>query len=132
MLKGVELTKADVLPSHVLAIDPGTAQRGLIHGVATKEPAFGLPALWVPEATREQAQLAGYTVVDASSAIATHLSEIIKRHGHELLGRQEVHQPSPHICLRSLNVMGMNYWAGKRCNRCSTNWRKFTPNWLKN
>jgi flagellar biosynthesis protein FlhA len=90
MLKGVELTKADVLPSHVLAIDPGTAQRGLIHGVATKEPAFGLPALWVPEATREQAQLAGYTVVDASSAIATHLSEIIKRHGHELLGRQEV------------------------------------------
>jgi flagellar biosynthesis protein FlhA len=91
MLKGVELTKADVLPSHVLAIDPGTAQRGLIHGVATKEPAFGLPALWVPEATREQAQLAGYTVVDASSAIATHLSEIIKRHGHELLGRQEVH-----------------------------------------
>ena len=90
MLKGVELTKADVLPSHVLAIDPGTAQRGLIHGVATKEPAFGLPALWVTEATREQAQLAGYTVVDASSAIATHLSEIIKRHGHELLGRQEV------------------------------------------
>lgn len=90
MLKGVELTKADVLPSHVLAIDPGTAQRGLIQGVATKEPAFGLPALWVPEATREQAQLAGYTVVDASSAIATHLSEIIKRHGHELLGRQEV------------------------------------------
>jgi flagellar biosynthesis protein FlhA len=90
MLKGVELTKADVLPSHVLAIDPGTAQRGLIHGVATKEPAFGLPALWVPEATREQAQLAGYTVVDASSAIATHLSEIVKRYGHELLGRQEV------------------------------------------
>jgi flagellar biosynthesis protein FlhA len=90
MLKGVELTKSDVLPSHVLAIDPGTAQRGLIHGVATKEPAFGLPALWVPEATREQAQLAGYTVVDAGSAIATHLSEIIKRHGHELLGRQEV------------------------------------------
>ena len=90
MLKGVELTKADVLPSHVLAIDPGNAQRGLIHGVATKEPAFGLPALWVPESTREQAQLAGYTVVDAGSAIATHLSEIIKRHGHELLGRQEV------------------------------------------
>jgi flagellar biosynthesis protein FlhA len=90
MLKGVELTKADVLPSHVLAIDPGTAHRGAIHGVATKEPAFGLPALWVPEGTREQAQLAGYTVVDASSAITTHLSEIIKRHGHELLGRQEV------------------------------------------
>jgi flagellar biosynthesis protein FlhA len=90
MLKGVELSKSDVLPSHVLAIDPGTAQRGVIQGVATKEPAFGLPALWVPESVREQAQLAGYTVVDATSAIATHLSEIIKRHGHELLGRQEV------------------------------------------
>lgn len=90
MLKGVELSKSEVLPSHVLAIDPGTAQRGAIQGVATKEPAFGLPALWVPESMREQAQLAGYTVVDASSAIATHLSEIIKRHGHELLGRQEV------------------------------------------
>jgi len=90
MLKGVELSKSDVLPSHVLAIDPGTAQRGVIQGVATKEPAFGLPALWVPESVREQAQLAGYTVVDATSAITTHLSEIIKRHGHELLGRQEV------------------------------------------
>lgn len=90
MLKGVELSKSEVLPAHVLAIDPGTAQRSVIQGVATKEPAFGLPALWVPEAMREQAQMAGYTVVDASSAIATHLSEIIKRHGHELLGRQEV------------------------------------------
>ena len=90
MLKGVELSKSEVLPAHVLAIDPGTAQRGAIQGVATKEPAFGLPALWVPEAMRDQAQMAGYTVVDASSAIATHLSEIIKRHGHELLGRQEV------------------------------------------
>jgi len=90
MLKGVELSKSDVLPAHVLAIDPGTAQRGVIQGVAAKEPAFGLPALWVPESAREQAQLAGYTVVDATSAIATHLSEIIKRHGHELLGRQEV------------------------------------------
>jgi flagellar biosynthesis protein FlhA len=90
ILKGVELSKSEVLPAHVLAIDPGTAQRGVIQGVATKEPAFGLPALWVPESVRDQAQLAGYTVVDATSAIATHLSEIIKRHGHELLGRQEV------------------------------------------
>ena len=90
ILKGVEVAKADVLPGHLLAIDPGTGQRGLVQGIATKEPAFGLPALWVPEDAREQAQMAGYTVVDASSAIATHLSELIKRHGHELLGRQEV------------------------------------------
>jgi flagellar biosynthesis protein FlhA len=90
ILKGVEVAKSDVLPGHLLAIDPGTGQKGLVQGIATKEPAFGLPALWVPEDAREQAQIAGYTVVDASSAIATHLSELIKRHGHELLGRQEV------------------------------------------
>lgn len=90
ILKGVEVAKADVMPGHLLAIDPGTGQRGLVQGIETKEPAFGLPALWVPEDAREQAQIAGYTVVDASSAIATHLSELIKRHGHELLGRQEV------------------------------------------
>ncbi|MDH5667235.1 MAG: flagellar biosynthesis protein FlhA [Nitrospira sp.] len=90
ILKGVEVAKADVLPGHLLAIDPGTGQRGLVQGIATKEPAFGLPALWIQESGREQAQIAGYTVVDASSAITTHLSELIKRHGHELLGRQEV------------------------------------------
>jgi len=90
ILKGVEVAKSDVLPGHVLAIDPGTGQRGLVQGIPTKEPAFGLPALWIPEEAREQAQIAGYTVVDASSAITTHLSELIKRHGHELLGRQEV------------------------------------------
>lgn len=90
ILKGVEVAKAEVLPGHLLAIDPGTGQRGLVQGIPTKEPAFGLPAMWVSEAGREQAQIAGYTVVDSSSAIATHLSELIKRHGHELLGRQEV------------------------------------------
>ncbi len=90
ILKGVEVAKSDVMPGHVLAIDPGTGQRGLVQGIQTKEPAFGLPALWVPDDAREQAQMAGYTVVDASSAITTHLSELIKRHGHELLGRQEV------------------------------------------
>jgi flagellar biosynthesis protein FlhA len=90
ILKGIEVAKADVLPGHLLAIDPGTGQRGLVQGISTKEPAFGLPALWVPDGAREQAQIAGYTVVDASSAITTHLSELIKRHGYELLGRQEV------------------------------------------
>ncbi|HEU4683489.1 MAG TPA: FHIPEP family type III secretion protein, partial [Nitrospira sp.] len=66
MLKGVELTKSEIMPAHLLAIDPGTAQRGTVQGIQTKEPAFGLPALWVPEASREQAQMAGYTVVDAT------------------------------------------------------------------
>ncbi|MDF2457875.1 MAG: flhA [Nitrospira sp.] len=90
VLKGVELVRGEVLPGHVLAIDPGTAHKGAVQGIPTKEPAFGLPALWIPEAGREQAQMVGYTVVDGSSAIATHLSEIIKRHAYELLGRQEV------------------------------------------
>jgi flagellar biosynthesis protein FlhA len=90
VLKGVELVRGEVLPGHVLAIDPGTARKGSVQGIPTKEPAFGLPALWIPEVGREQAQMAGYTVVDGSSAIATHLSEIIKRHAYELLGRQEV------------------------------------------
>lgn len=90
VLKGVELVRGEVLPGHVLAIDPGTARKGIVQGIVTKEPAFGLPALWIPEAGREQAQMSGYTVVDGSSAIATHLSEIIKRHAYELVGRQEV------------------------------------------
>ncbi|MFN3680437.1 MAG: flagellar biosynthesis protein FlhA [Nitrospira sp.] len=90
LLKGVEVAKAEVLPGHLLAIDPGTGQRGVVQGIPTKEPAFGLPALWIAEDLREQAQLAGFTVVDAASAMTTHLSEIIKRHAHELLGRQEV------------------------------------------
>src|SRR6476619_7734 len=90
VLKGVELVRGEVLPGHVLAIDPGTARKGVVQGIATKEPAFGLPALWIPEAGREQAQMGGYTVVDGSSAIATHLSEIIKRDAYGLVGRQEV------------------------------------------
>ncbi len=90
LLKGVELVRAEIWPGHVLAIDPGTAQKTAVQGIPTKEPAFGLPALWVPESARDQAQMAGFTVVEGSAAIVTHLSEIIKRHAHELLGRQEV------------------------------------------
>jgi flagellar biosynthesis protein FlhA len=90
LLKGVEVVRGEVMTGHVLAIDPGTAQRDAVHGLPTKEPAFGLPALWVPESERERAQMAGYTVVDLSSAIVTHLSEVIKRYAHELIGRQEV------------------------------------------
>ncbi len=90
LLKGVELVRGEVLPGHVLAINPGTADSQAVQGLPTKEPVFGLPALWVPDAEREQAQLAGYTVVDVSSVITTHLAELIKRHAHELIGRQEV------------------------------------------
>jgi flagellar biosynthesis protein FlhA len=88
LLKGVEVARGDLLPEHCLAINPGTAQED-IGGTATLEPAFGLEARWIRPGERERAQLAGYTVVDPTTVLATHLSEIIKSHAHELLGRQE-------------------------------------------
>ncbi|HLG44467.1 MAG TPA: flagellar biosynthesis protein FlhA [Nitrospirales bacterium] len=88
LIKGTEVVRGEVMTGHLLAIDPGTAEKGL-EGIPTKEPTFGLPALWVPEARREQAQLMGYTVVDLASVITTHLTEVIRSHAHELLGRQE-------------------------------------------
>ncbi len=71
-----------------MAMDPGTVTK-TIKGIPTKEPAFGLDALWITEDKREHAQIAGYTVVDCTTVMATHFSEIIKQHAHELLGRQE-------------------------------------------
>jgi flagellar biosynthesis protein FlhA len=74
-----------------MAMDSG-AVSGRVEGVKTSEPVFGLPALWIKGSEREQAQLSGYTVVDNATVIATHVSEIIKRYGHELVGRQELQQ----------------------------------------
>ncbi len=88
-LKGVRIASAEAKPNHYLAMDPGTASEK-IEGTETTEPAFGLPALWIAEDKKERAQIAGYTVVDCTTVMATHLSELIKRHAHELLGRQEV------------------------------------------
>ena len=87
-LKGVSVAGGEMLPGYFMAMNPGTATE-TIKGVTTKEPAFGLPAIWIPEAKKEQAQIAGYTVVDCTTVMATHISEMIKRHAHELLGRQE-------------------------------------------
>ncbi len=70
-------------------MDPGDAKRK-IEGIPTTEPAFNLPAFWITKSAKEEAQLAGYTVVDLSTVVATHLAEIIKKHADELLGRQEV------------------------------------------
>ena len=74
---------------HFMAMNPGTAEDE-IDGIPTTEPAFGLPAIWISEAQRDRAEMLGYTVVDPPSVIATHMTEIIKRHAHELLGRQDV------------------------------------------
>ncbi|MDQ2871660.1 MAG: flagellar biosynthesis protein FlhA [Candidatus Eremiobacteraeota bacterium] len=85
---GLEVASAEVMVSRLLAMNPGTAT-GPIDGIATTEPAFNLPALWVPESARGEAEMAGYTVIDPTSVIATHLTEIIKAHAPDLLGRQE-------------------------------------------
>ena len=87
-LKGVQIATAEVMPGYYMAMDPGTATE-TIKGIATTEPAFGLPAIWITEDQRERAQIAGYTVVDCTTVMATHISEVIKQHAHELLGRQE-------------------------------------------
>jgi flagellar biosynthesis protein FlhA len=88
-LKGVRVAEAEMLPGHYMAMDPGMVTEK-IRGIATKEPAFGLPALWITEDRKERAQIAGYTVVDCTTVMATHISEIIKQYAHELIGRQEV------------------------------------------
>ena len=87
-LKGMEIARGELMLDHFLAMNSGTVFEE-IPGIETTEPAFGLPALWIPEAQREQAELNGYTVVDAVSVLATHLTEVIKQHASEILGRQE-------------------------------------------
>ncbi|RME38444.1 MAG: EscV/YscV/HrcV family type III secretion system export apparatus protein, partial [Deltaproteobacteria bacterium] len=89
LLKGVRVGVGEVFPGQYLAMDPGTATES-IQGIETTEPAFGLPAIWITEDKKDRAQIAGYTVVDCATVVSTHLSEIIKKHAHELLGRQEV------------------------------------------
>lgn len=88
-IKGVEVSKGEILFDHYMAMNPGYVEEE-IDGIETVEPAFGLPALWISESQREKAEILGYTVVDPPSIIATHLTEIIKRHIHELLSRQDV------------------------------------------
>ena len=89
LLKGVEVGRGDLMVDHFMAMDPGGVSE-VIDGVPTKEPVFGLDAVWIHENSREIAQLSGYTVVDLSTIIATHITEVIRKSAHELVGRQEV------------------------------------------
>jgi flagellar biosynthesis protein FlhA len=89
LIKGNEVARAEIMIDHFLAMDPGNVKHR-IKGVETLEPAFNLPALWIPKERKEEASMAGYTVVDPSTVIATHLTEVFKRNLHEFLGRQEV------------------------------------------
>ncbi len=88
-IKGIQVGSGELMINHYLAMDAGGVTE-TVAGIPTIEPAFGLSALWVDEQTREKAEFAGYTVVDAPAILATHLTEIIRGHSHELLGRQEV------------------------------------------
>jgi flagellar biosynthesis protein FlhA len=87
-VRGAEVARFRVVPGHRLAMNPGDAVPGL-SGIPTNEPAFGLPAVWIDDAQRPEAEALGYTVVDAESVIVTHLTETIRRHADELLTRQE-------------------------------------------
>ncbi|GGW21721.1 flagellar biosynthesis protein FlhA [Halomonas sp. NyZ770] len=88
-MKGAEIGRAEAQPGKWLAIDPGQVS-GELQGTPTQDPAFGLPAVWIDANQREHAQVYGYTVVDASTVIATHLNHLLHRHSPEMLGRQEV------------------------------------------
>lgn len=95
-IKGNEVARGELLLDHYLAMSPGVEDEN-IKGIETIEPAFGLPALWIGEDMKEQAELSGYTVVDPPSVVSTHLTEVIKRHAHELIGRQETKQLIDHL-----------------------------------
>ena len=88
-LHGVELARARLQTGHYLAMDSGGVTKP-VQGIPTKEPAFGLPALWIEEHQREEAEMAGYTVVDAPSVVATHLTELLRKHAADLVSRQDV------------------------------------------
>ncbi len=88
-VRGSEVTRGRIMPGHLLAMDPGDAS-GTLRGIPTREPAFGLEAVWVHESARGEAEALGYTVVDSESVIVTHLTETIRSHAAELLSRQDV------------------------------------------
>ena len=96
IVKGVEIGRGEAQTGQFLAINPGRVL-GQLPGAPTKDPTFGLPAVWIDSSLREQAQTYGYTVVDASTVIATHLSQILQTHAADLLGREETQQLLDHV-----------------------------------
>ena len=104
-LKGVQIGQGEATPGQWMAINPGQVSATL-PGTQTQDPAFGLPAIWIDASLREQAQIYGYTVVDASTVVATHLNHLIHEHAAELLGRQEVQQLLDRITKESPALVG--------------------------
>lgn len=95
-IKGNEVARGELLLDHYLAMTPAIDD-DTIEGIETKEPAFGMPAKWISEEQKDEAEMLGYTVVDPPSVISTHLTEVLKRHLHELLGRQETKELIDHL-----------------------------------
>ncbi|MCM3123295.1 flagellar biosynthesis protein FlhA [Mesobacillus sp. AQ2] len=95
-IKGNEMARGELLLDHYLAMSPGIEDES-IEGIDTVEPSFGLPAKWITEEMKEQAEIFGYTVVDPPSVVSTHITEVIKANAHELLGRQETKQLIDHL-----------------------------------
>jgi flagellar biosynthesis protein FlhA len=96
-LKGNVIGKGSVMPNSLMIMDPGGVSEKITDGVAAKEPAFGLPAMWITQRMRERAEMAGYTVVEPSAVIATHLTEMIKANAWEILTRQETQALIDHV-----------------------------------
>ena len=94
---GQTIGEGECMPRRYLAMSSGQDNGNELDGIQVKEPVFGLPAVWINAAQREQAEIFGYTVVDPTSVIATHLSELLRKHAPELLGRQEVQQLIDHL-----------------------------------
>ncbi|CUA96593.1 flagellar biosynthesis protein FlhA [Thiomonas bhubaneswarensis] len=99
-LKGVDVGSGEIFPDLLMAINPGQVM-GDLQGTPTKDPAFGLPAVWINKEQRERAQTLGYTVVDPSTVLATHLHHLLQTHAAELLGREEVEGLLAHLSKRS-------------------------------
>lgn len=95
-IKGNEVARGELLLDHYLAMSPGIEDDS-IEGIDTVEPAFGLPAKWISEDMKDRAEMLGYTVVDPPSVVSTHITEVLKAHAHELLGRQETKQLVDHL-----------------------------------
>ncbi len=96
LLKGNEINRGELVLNHFLAMNPGDAV-GQIEGIDTHEPTYGLPAVWIKEEQREKAIANGFTVVDLATVMTTHISDVITRHAHELVGRQEVQRMLDHF-----------------------------------
>ncbi len=103
-IKGNEVARGELMPDHMLAIDPGDA-RGKIEGIRTKDPAFGLPAVWITPDKKAAAEVAEYTVVEPASILTTHLSEVVRQYGYEFLGRQEIQRLLDNVSKASPKVV---------------------------